>query len=126
MTRGLYVDPHAGRTLFTDHATRWLDSRNMEVTIAARDVSVMRTHVLPQWGSWSLNKIDHAAVQVWVTLLGKRRSPDVVAKRYQLTNAVLRSAVRNRLLAFNSCEDIRLPSRRKHNTDERIITREEL
>lgn len=26
MTRGLYVDPHAGRTLFTEHATRWLDS----------------------------------------------------------------------------------------------------
>ena len=23
MTRGLYVDPHAGRTLFADHATRW-------------------------------------------------------------------------------------------------------
>jgi integrase len=76
--------------------------------------------------SWPLNKIDHAAVQAWVTELGKRRSPDVVAKCYQLTGAVLRSAVSNRLLAFNPCEDIRLPPRRKHDSDERIITREEL
>jgi hypothetical protein len=45
---------------------------------------------------------------------------------YQLTGAVLRSAVSNRLLAFNPCEDIRLPPRRKHDSDERIITREEL
>jgi hypothetical protein len=116
MTRGLYVDPHAGRTLFADHATRWMSGRNTEATTAARDASVMRTHVVPQWGSWPLNKIDHAAVQAWVTELGKRRSPDVVAKCYQLTAAVLRSAVSNRLLAFNPCEDIRLPPRRKHDS----------
>jgi integrase len=125
-TRGLYVDPHAGRRLFADHAARWMSGRNTEATTAARDASVMRTHVLPQWGSWPLNKIDHAAVQSWVTELGKRRSPDVVAKGYQLTAAVLRSAVSNRLLAFNPCEDIRLPPRRRHDSNERIITREEL
>jgi integrase len=61
-----------------------------------------------------------------VTELGKLRSPNVVAKCYQLTAAVLRSAVSNRLLAFNPCEDIRLPPRRRHDSDERIITREEL
>ena len=126
MTRGLYVDPHAGRTLFADHAQRWMSGRNTEATTAARDASVMRTHVLPQWGSWPLSKIDHAVVQEWVTELGKRRSPDVVAKCYQLTAAVLRSAVSNRLLAFNPCEDIRLPPRRRRDAEERIISREEL
>lgn len=60
------------------------------------------------------------------TELGRRRSPDVVAKCYRLTAAVLRSAVSNCLLAFNPCEDIRLPPRRKHACDGRIITREEL
>jgi integrase len=126
MTRGLYVDPHAGRRLFADHAARWMGGRNTEATTAARDASVMRTHVLPQWGSWPLSKIDHAAVQAWVTELGKRRSPDVVAKCYQLTSAVLRSAVSNRLLAFNPCEDVRLPPRRRYDSDDRIISREEL
>jgi len=32
MTRGLYVDPHAGRVLFTDHAAGWMASRNVEAT----------------------------------------------------------------------------------------------
>jgi integrase len=126
MTRGTYVDPHAGRTLFADHGAKWMSSRNTETTTAARDASVMKTHVLPQWGSWPLNKIDHASVQSWVTKLGKQRSPDVVAKCYQLTAAVLSSAVHNRLIPFNPCEEIRLPPRRKHDYDERIITRDEL
>lgn len=86
----------------------------------------MRTHVLPQWGSWPLGKIDHAAVQAWVSDLGKRRSAEVVAKCYQLTAAVLRSAVRNRLIAFNPCEGIRLPRRRKHANDDRVIDRSDV
>jgi integrase len=73
-----------------------------------------------------MGKIDHAAVQAWVTDLGKRRSADVVAKCYQLTSAVLRSAVRNRLIALNPCEGIRLPRRRKQDNDERVIERHDV
>jgi hypothetical protein len=62
MTYGLYVDPHAGRTLFADHATRWISGAQYEATTAARDASVMWTHVLPRWGSRPLSKIDHSAV----------------------------------------------------------------
>jgi integrase len=126
LSRGQYVDPHAGRVCFATHAAIWIDSRNTEATTAARDRSVMRNHVLPQWGSWPLGKIDHAAVQAWVTDLGKGRSADVVAKCYQLTSAVLRSAVRNRLIAFNPCEGIRLPRRRKQDNDERVIERHDV
>lgn len=124
--RGLYVDPHAGRTTFGEYAQRWMAARNTEVTTAARDASVMRTHVEPQWGSWSLAKIDHMSVQTWVTALGRRRSPDLVAKCYQLTAAVLRSAVRDRLVAFNPCEGVRLPRRRKRDTHDRVISRDDV
>jgi integrase len=37
-----------------------------------------------------------------------------------------RAAVSNRLVAFNPCEDIRVPPRRRHDFGARIITREEL
>lgn len=123
---GQYVDPHSGRTSFAVHAMAWLDNRNTEDTTAARDRSVMKIHVLPQWGDWPLGKIDHAAVQAWVTDLGRVRSADVVAKCYQLTSAVLRSAVRNQLIAFNPCDGVRLPRRRKRDNDERIIDRQEV
>lgn len=75
LSRGLYVDPHAGRLLFATHAREWLDSRNDELTTKARDTSIMHTHVLPQWGTWPLSKIDHLSVQKWITELGTRRAP---------------------------------------------------
>jgi integrase len=126
LSRGLYVDPHAGRLMFATHARQWLDSRNDELTTKARDASIMETHVLPQWGTWQLSKIDHLSIQKWITELGTRRSPATVAEAHRLTSAVLRSAVRNRLIAFNPCEGIRLPRRRRGDTADQIISREEL
>ncbi|GAA4862288.1 tyrosine-type recombinase/integrase [Actinomycetospora straminea] len=124
--RGQYVDPQAGRLRFAVHAQAWLDSRNSEATTQARDASIMRTHVLPQWEHWQLAKIDHLSVQRWVTQLAGRRSPATVAEAYRLTSSVLRSAVRNRLIAFNPCEEVRLPQRRKHDHDDRVIAKEDL
>jgi integrase len=126
LSRGLYVDPHAGRLLFTTHAQQWLDSRNDELTTKARDASIMHTHVLPQWGTWQLSKIDHLSVQKWITELGTRRAPATVAEAHRLTSAVLQSAVRNRLIAFNPCEGIRLPRRRRQDTADQVISRGEL
>lgn len=86
----------------------------------------MHTHVLPQWGDWPLAKIDHLSVQKWITELGTRRAPATTAEAHRLTSAVLRSAVRNRLIAFNPCEGIRLPRRRRQDTAEQVISRGEL
>jgi integrase len=126
LSRGLYVDPHAGQLLFATHALPWLNSRNDELTTKARDASIMHTHVLPQWGTWPLSKIDHLSVQKWITELGTRRAPATVAEAHRLTSAVLQSAVRNRLIAFNPCEGIRLPQRRRQDTADQVITRGEL
>ena len=98
---GGYVSPHAGRVLFGDHARQWMESWNNEATTHARDASIMRTHVIAQWGTWPLSKIDHLSVQTWITDLSRRLSPATVAECRRLTSAVLRSAVRNRLIAFN-------------------------
>src|SRR5690606_36907180 len=88
--------------------------------------SIMRTHVLPQWGAHQLAKIDHLAVQAWVTELGRRRSRATVVEALRLTSGVLRSAVRNRLIPFNPADDVRAPRARRRDTDERIISRHDL
>lgn len=124
--QGSYVSPHAGRTRFGDHAQRWMDTWNTEATTAARDASIMRNHVLPQWGAWPLAKIDHLAVQAWITELCEKRSRATVAECYRLTSSVLKSAVRNRLIPFNPAEEVRIPKKRTRDTDERIISRAEL
>jgi integrase len=108
------------------HAKQWLASRNDEATTRARDESIMRTHVLAQWGKWPLAKIDHLSVQTWVTNLGAHRAPATVAEAHRLTAAVLKSAIQNKLISTNPCEGIRLPRRRKQDNDGRVIDRSEL
>lgn len=125
-SRGLYVDPHAGRMRFGAYAARWLTARNDEITTAARDASIMRNHVVARWGTTPLAKIDHLAVQQWVTELGDRLSPATVAECYRLTSAVLRTAVRDRLIGQNPCEGVRLTRRRRKDTDDQVITQHEL
>lgn len=122
LNRGTYVDPHAGRQRFGQYARRWFAARNTEKTTAARDASMMRTHVLPQWEDVPLGRIDHLAVQAWVTELAKRRSPATVAECFRLTNGVMRSAVRDRLIGTNPCEGVRVPARRRKDVEGMTIT----
>jgi integrase len=123
---GAYVAPNAGRVLFGEHARRWMDGWNTEATTAARDRSIMRTHVTPRWGGVPLDRIDTLSMQSWVSELGRKRSRATVAVALRLTSAVLRSAVQNRLIPFNPGEGVRVPKPRRRDTDERIITRADL
>ncbi|MDA3626148.1 hypothetical protein OU415_11935 [Saccharopolyspora sp. WRP15-2] len=91
--QGSYVSPHAGRVLFGEHAQRWMDTWNVEVTTAVRDASIMRTHVLPRWGAWSLSKVDRLVMQAWITELCDKRSRATVLECYHSTSNVLKSAV---------------------------------
>ncbi|PZF86549.1 tyrosine-type recombinase/integrase [Micromonospora deserti] len=126
IARGGYVDPHAGRLLFGKYAERWRESRNDELTTRARDASILRTHVLPRWSDVPLSRIDHLAVQRWVTDLGARRSPATVAECFRLLSTILRAAVRDRLIGTNPCEGVKVPARRKKDTDGHVLSRADL
>jgi integrase len=124
---GVYVSPHAGRTRFGDHAKAWMQTWNQERTTTGRDTSIMRTHVLPQWEDWQLGKVDHLSVQRWITELSQRRSPATVAECKRMMSGVMRSAVRNRLIGLDPSEGVKVPRRRKTDTDDaRLPTVEEV
>jgi integrase len=111
--RGTYVDPTAGRLRFGNYAQTWLAGRTYERTTTARDASIMRTHLIPRWGATPLGRIDHSAVQQWVSELSVSLAPATVAQCHRLLSAVLRSAVRDRLVLANPCEGIRLPRQQR-------------
>jgi integrase len=90
----------------------------------AASASIIRTHVLPRWGAVPLGKIDHSAVQQWITELSGKRSPATVRKCYHTMSAVMRLAVRDRLIAYNPCEGVQLPAIRRTDKDDRTISRE--
>ncbi len=122
--RGLYVDPAAGKVSVGDYLPTWLAGRHDEITTAARDRSILRTHVVPRWGTVPLAKIDHSSVQAWVAELSATKSAATVRECYRLLSSVLRSAVRDRIIAHNPAEGVRLPKRRRKDTDERTISRQ--
>lgn len=110
LTRGTYVDPHAGRVRFGEYAERWMGSRVLRARSTERLTSIMRTHVMPKWGTWPLGRIEHMDVQEWVSDLAARLAPGTVVKCYGALSMVLRSAVRARLLPTDPCEGITVPS----------------
>jgi integrase len=70
-----------------------------------------------------LVKIDHSSVQEWVAELASRRAAETVHKAHQLLASVLRLAVRDRLIGFNPCEGISLPSIRRRPAYDQVIGR---
>ncbi|MBM0277505.1 site-specific integrase [Micromonospora tarensis] len=113
VSQGTYVDPAAGKIRFSAYAERWLASRSVETTTLAGWTSRLRARLLPQWGTWPVGRIDHLAVQEWITRMSRELSPATVASCHSLLSSILASAVRGRLIAFNPCEGVRLPAQRK-------------
>jgi integrase len=124
---GRYVDPHAGRRVtFGVYATQWLGDRATELTTAARDRSYMRVHLMAEWADVPLSRIDHSSVQRWLVRLFERRAPATVEKCRQLMYGVMSAAVRDRLVASNPVEGVRLPSIRRKSGEHLTISMHDL
>lgn len=122
--RGLYIDPHAGKVKFADYLPRWVDGINHEANTTFRDQSIMRNHIAPRWGDVPLGRMDHTSVQAWIAELSARLSPATVRECHRVFSSVMKSAVRDRIIGHNPCEGVRLPPRRRKDTDDRTITRD--
>lgn len=61
---GTYVDPDRARVTIGDLAPTWITGKiNLKASSKARYEDVLRTHVLPRWGTTPLFRIEHAAIQ---------------------------------------------------------------
>jgi len=110
MNRGTYVAPNAGKLRFRVYVERWSASRGFTARATERTASILRNHLLPKWGEWPLGSIDHLSVQEWVTQLGKTLAPATVGKCFGALRAILRSAVRGRLITVDPTDGVAAPS----------------
>jgi integrase len=92
---GAFVDPRAGRITVADYAER------MNV--------YLRCHILPHLGRRPLGQVLHTEVQAWVRTLSEEMSAGTVQNVYRVLSGMMRSAVKDRLIATNPCEDVVLP-----------------
>lgn len=103
---------------------RWLAARNVEATTAAKDISQLRTHVLPKWEAWPLGSIGRLDVQAWVKDMGRAGvGPNTVGAAYRLLSGMLADAVLEGLIGASPCRQIDLPKVVK--PEARWLTRDE-
>ncbi len=109
--RGEWVDPNLGKTRYEDWAGRWVATTvHLKPKTQAGYVSLLRTHIVPTFGSMQLAQIEPLMIQEWVAdLLGDGLSAARVRQAYQVLAASLKSAVQSGYLARSPTIGIRLP-----------------
>ena len=105
------MDPDGGKETLAGWVDRWWSTTvNLRETSRARDSSILRNHVLPEFGAVPLGRIEHLAVREWIAELTVRGyAPTTVHKCHQVLAKSLRAAVDARKLRFNPADNVPLP-----------------
>src|SRR5918992_329306 len=117
--RGTYNDPHLGKIAFEDWAVHWLATKvRLKPKTLDGYESLLRVHLLPEFGRTQIARIDPIQVQEWVAALD---AAGLITSRmrqaYQLLSSMLKSAVESGYLGRSPCVGVhlpRIPKRDKH------------
>jgi integrase len=124
--RGDWVDPAAGQLLFGEWVRRWQAQRlHLAPATAARDTSVIASHVIPRFAPRRLTAIAQEDVAAWVADLSTRLSPTTTRKVYELFSASMEAAVTAGRIGRSPCRGVKLP-RLADREEMRVITPREV
>jgi len=123
---GSWVDPQRARIRFSvwaeEERKTWADLRP---ATRARADSLMRSHVMPEFGDAPLGSISPLAVQAWVNeLVALDLSSSTVHGCYRVLSRVMSAAVRSELIPASPCREITLP--RPDHSEMKFLTADEL
>lgn len=111
--RGEWVDPSLGRVTFAEWCERWAPTIvDLRPATRARDLGMVRTHLIPAFGPVPLAKLTTVDVAAWIagqTAAG-RHSPATVRKSGQVLAKIMRAAVDCGLIARSPCASVKLPA----------------
>lgn len=124
---GTFVDPARGRVRFE----KWSDdvmAAKLDQRPAGkdRDLSHLRTHILPAFGTAPLSQIQRAHVRDFVIFLSERKglAPRTVRDIYNVLGYIMREAVDEKLIASSPCYRIPLPH--IPETERRFLTHDQV
>jgi hypothetical protein len=107
----VFVDPKAGRVLFSDAAGTWLDQHLGADSSIATYRSVLRAHIDPAIGDKPIGVIRREDIKALIAAMHRKRlSASRIGCAHLVVSAVLAEAVRDKKLAESPCTDIQLPS----------------
>ncbi len=110
--RGQFIDPVAAKLKIGEFAAIWLDGMgHLKPSTAARYASIVRVHIEPQWGLWSLGEVRHSDVTAWVgRLVAAGSRPGTVRQIHRVLSMIFEAAVTDGRIATNPAAKVRLPS----------------
>ena len=108
-SRGLYVDPSAGRITVGEYAVAWQAAQVHRRTTAAAFDSHLRNHILPLLGHRPMGAVTRSEIQGWVKSRSALLAPSTTTLVYSVLRMIFRSAVADRVIAVSPCERITLP-----------------
>lgn len=108
-SRGLYVDPAAGRITLTEYARQWQAAQVHRASTVDTFDSHLRNHILPVLGNKPIAAITRSEVQAFVKGRAQQLAPSTTATVYAVLRMVMRAAVADRIIGVSPCERIALP-----------------
>ena len=103
VTRGVWVDPDAGRIALSVYANDWLESRtDLRPSTRGKYRGLLDRNLIPAFGAIPIAQISPASVRKWHSDL-HRRHPSTAASAYRLLSTICRSAVNDEVLARSPC-----------------------
>jgi len=102
--RGQWVDPKAGRVVFSSWFEEWMTTVTLRPSTQASYEQIGRCYLLPAFGRSELAKVTTTDVRRWLaSMRSKKLSPNTVAKAYRLLSRVLSAAVDDGIIGRSPC-----------------------
>jgi integrase len=119
--RGTFLDPDAGKISLTEWSVTWFDSIDVADATTSQYRSLTRNHILPRWGTSSLDAISGLAVHTWAKKLrGEGYAVSTVATITKIMSMMMADAADERLIPVNPIQPRRRGRRRHQPRTERL------
>jgi integrase len=104
ITRGLWVDPTAGKMTLDEYARTLLAGRS-DLRPRTRELNegLLQRVIIPKLGSKELGRIKTPDIRTWYAAVAKERTPGQAAKAYRLLRMILGTATSDGVIAANPC-----------------------
>jgi integrase len=109
--RGEWIDPALSRITVGEWAEKWLAAQvQLKPLTLERYRNIVRVQILPHWERLRLAEVTHADVVAWVAALqADGYAAATIRQTHRVLSLMLALAVRDRRLAYNPAEGVRLP-----------------
>src|SRR4051812_3791440 len=115
--RGDFVSVARSRIPVAEWAEQWLAAQ-VQLKPSTRNgyESIVRSAIIPRWGSTPLSGLSHAGIQKWLAEVSSRAAPSTTRSYHRVLSIMLKYAVRDGRLSRNPADGVKLPRivQRKH------------